>query len=144
MIIEKTDSRLDLYRCADIWLDASTVAHSFIKPEFWTSNHHAMAEKYLPASEVYIAKAHSKIMGFAAVCENSLAALFVAPTEWGKGVGSKLLCCVKDSHQNLTLAVYKSNERAVGFYQRHGFFVLCEQTCSHTGETELLMSWRKD
>lgn len=144
MIIERTDNCLELKKCADIWLDASINAHTFVKPEFWRANHAAMFEEYLPVSEVFIAREQSKIIGFAAIHENSLAALFVAPAEWGKGVGSKLLCHVKDVYENLTLAVYKSNIRAVKFYQKHGFSLRNEQICSRTGEPELLMLWRKD
>lgn len=144
MMIERTDNPFDLKKCADIWLDASIAAHTFIEPDFWISNHSVMAEEYLPASAVYIAKRQSEITGFAAICTGSLAALFVEPTEWGKGLGSELLCYVKDRHENLTLAVYKSNARAICFYQRHGFSIHKGQICSYTGEPELLMFWRKD
>ena len=115
-----------------------------MEPGFWASTHRAIAEEYLPASEVYLVKKQSQITGFAAVHEGALAALFVDPAEWGNGVGTKLLCHAQTLYENLTLAVYKSNERAVGFYQKHGFFVQSEQICVHTGEPELLMLWRKD
>lgn len=139
MIIERTANLFDLKICAEIWLDASIAAHTFMEPGFWASHQPVIAEEYLPASEVYIAKKHSKIKGFAAIRNDSLAALFIDPAEWGKGIGSRLLCHVKDLYNNLELSVYKSNIRAVEFYKRHGFSLKNGQVCSHTGEEELLM-----
>ena len=102
-----------------------------------------MKEQYLPGSDAYLAKEGETIIGFAAVCQGALEALFVRPTCWGKGVGSRLLWHVQGLHTELTLAVYSRNSRAVSFYLHHGFTVCREQTCPHTGEPEILMLWQR-
>ncbi|ATD82067.1 MULTISPECIES: GNAT family N-acetyltransferase [Desulfovibrio] len=133
----------DIPACADIWLSASIEAHSFISPDFWTTNYPAMLEQYLPASEVFIATEAETIAGFAALYQGTLVALFVLPAWWSKGVGSLLLKHAQTQHSELTLTVYTQNSRAIGFYQRHGFTVQQKQVCSHTNESELLMLWKK-
>ena len=141
MRIEQTNAFSDLKACAAIWLEASIAAHTFIAPDFWARNHTAMLEEYLPASDVYVAKTQSTIVGFAAIHDCVLAALFVDPAEWGKGIGSELIRYTKDKYAKLELAVYTSNARALRFYRQHGFVLQEERICPHTGEPELLMSW---
>ena len=48
----------------------------------------------------------------------------------------------KRGKELLTLAVYKENQGAVGFYQSQGFSVLEERTDKATGQRESLMCWR--
>ncbi len=143
MIIIPAKDRSEIETCADIWLQASLAAHDFVAPDFWREHYDAMKEQYLPGSDVYLAKEDGTVLGFAAVSQEALAALFVLPACWGKGVGSGLLRHVRGMHEELTLAVYSKNSRAVSFYLHHGFTVSKEQTCPHTGEPELLMLWKK-
>jgi len=132
----------EIEACADIWLQASLAAHDFVPPDFWRKHLGAMKEQYLPASEVYLSKEEGTILGFAALDQGALEALFVQPAYWGKGVGSRLLRHVQNLHAELTLAVYSKNSRAVSFYLHHGFAVSKEQTCPHTGESEVVMRWQ--
>lgn len=141
MIITPAKERSDITACADIWLQASLVVHSFVSPDFWHENYEAMKEQYLPGSDVYLAKLEDAAIGFAAVNQGALEALFVRPASWGKGVGSRLLRHAQNLHAELALAVYSKNSRAVNFYLRYGFTVCREQLCPHTGEPELLMLW---
>ena len=143
MLVTQTKDRSEITACADIWLQASLAAHDFAAPDFWHGHYEAMKEQYLPASEVYLAKEEDAAMGFAAVHQGALEALFVRPTWWGKGVGSRLLRHIQDLHTELTLAVYSKNGRAVDFYLHHGFTEIQEQTCPHTGEPEISMLWKK-
>ena len=133
----------EIQSCADIWLESSIAAHSFIEPEFWRSNYSAMLEQYLPAADIYLAKDEEAIAGFAALYQGRLAALFVLPAWWSKGVGSLLLQLVQELHEELQLTVYAKNSRAISFYLRHGFATQQEQVCPHTREPELLMLWKK-
>jgi len=143
MIITLTKDSSEIEACADIWLQASLAAHDFVSPEFWHKNYEAMKEQYLPGSDLYLAQEEDTILGFAAVNQGALEALFVQPTCWGKGVGSRLLQHVQSLHTELTLAVYSKNSRAVGFYLHHGFTVCREQTCPHTGEPEVVLLWKR-
>ena len=142
MNIVPAHNRSEIGTCADIWLQASLAAHDFVPPDFWRKHLGAMKEQYLPASEVYLSKEEGTILGFAALYQGALEALFVRPAYWGKGVGSRLLRHVQNLHAELTLTVYSKNSRAVSFYLHHGFTVSKEQTCQHTGEPEVVMRWQ--
>lgn len=133
----------EMQACADIWLEASIAAHTFIPHDFWRDNHVAMREQYLPAADVYLAQEQGIIVGFAALHQGTLAALFVLPAWWSKGVGSLLLQHVQGLHAELKLTVYAKNSRAINFYLRHGFITQQEQTCAHTSEPELQMLWNR-
>lgn len=43
----------------------------------------------------------------------------------------------------MRLNVYRKNGRALRFYQREGFAVLCEGVDKDTGETDDTMRWRR-
>jgi integrase/GNAT superfamily N-acetyltransferase len=130
--------------CSDIWLQASIVAHPFIEREFWKNNQRAMTEQYLPASQVCIAYEEGIPVGFTATHGNTLEALFVLPTRWKSGIGRRLINQLFSEHEELQLTVYQKNQRAIAFYQRMGFITGRQQECQHTGEVELLMSWKRN
>lgn len=143
MHISLITAKPEIKRCADIWLEASLAGHSFVASEFWHSNLAAMRERYLPTATIYAAKDGASVLGFAAVREESLEALFVSPGWWGKGVGGSILKHVQTKYSELRLSVYVKNFRAIGFYRKYGFCVLHEQTCPHTGEPEFVMRWER-
>ncbi|QDC95498.1 N-acetyltransferase [Vibrio furnissii] len=130
----------DMNSVLDIWLNASVKAHAFISPEFWESQVENMRNIYIPASETYVYEVESKVVGFYALYENSLAAIFVSPELQGKGIGKQLLSHAKTQRAELSLAVYKENQASYQFYLSQGFKVLSEQLDEHTGHPEYTMS----
>lgn len=130
----------DMDSVLEIWLSASVQAHDFISPEFWESQVENMRNIYIPASETYVYEVESKVVGFYALYENSLAAIFVSPELQGKGIGKQLLSHAKTQRAELSLAVYKENQASYQFYLSQGFKVLCEQLDEHTGHPEYTMS----
>ncbi len=74
----------DMEAVLAIWLAASIQAHDFIEPDFWHAQRDAMRERYLPASETYVAETSGQVVGFYSLYENTLAAIFVQPE--GKAV----------------------------------------------------------
>lgn len=130
----------DLDSVLEIWLDASVKAHDFILAEFWESQVENMRNIYLPASEIYVYEMDSKVVGFYALFESSLAAIFVVPELQGKGIGKQLLNHAKNQRTMLTLSVYKENQTSYQFYLSQGFRVVSEQLDKHTGHPEYTMS----
>ena len=122
-----------------IWLDASVGAHDFVDRDFWQSKINDMENAYIPASETYVYEDEGAITGFLSLCDNTLAALFVAPEYQGKGIGRKLIEKAKELRQGLELSVYKANERAVRFYEMCGFTCGAERVDARTGHPELVM-----
>ena len=124
----------------DIWLSASLKAHNFVDAEFWKSQVENMRNIYIPASETYVYEKNSKVVGFYALYENNLAAIFVAPELQSQGIGKQLLAHAKKQRSIITLSVYKENEASYGFYLSQGFNVVSEQQDEHTGHHEYTMS----
>ena len=84
-----------------------------------------------------------RVLGFASLHEQRLAALFVSPDAQGRGLGSQLLDEAKRRRNRLELGVYRANTRAVAFYRAGGFVTLDETRDPHTGQPELTMRWSR-
>ncbi|EHR0921354.1 GNAT family N-acetyltransferase [Vibrio parahaemolyticus] len=137
-MIRKYNSN-DLDLVIEIWLEASVKAHNFVSADFWESQVESMCNIYIPASEVFVYEIESKIVGFYALYENNLAAIFVLPAFQGKGIGKQLLSHAKAQRAILSLSVYKENKASYQFYLSQGFRVVSEQLDGHTGHLEYTM-----
>lgn len=133
----------DINIVVDLWYNVSIVAHSFISPEHWEKNKEEMATKYLPDSECYLAIIDSEIVGFVAMVEDYLAAIFVKANMQGQGIGNGLLSYIKNKRESIHLKVYKKNSKGIQFYVNQGFIIVSELKESSTGELECLMEWKK-
>ena len=133
----------DIESVVNIWYEASDIAHNFIPERYWKDNKDLMVSKYIPMSETYLACEGNNILGFIAVIDDYLAALFVKPELQGKGIGSLLLNHIKTLREKLQLKVYVKNKNSVEFYKAKGFSVLSESTDENTGEKEFVMEWNK-
>ncbi len=133
----------DIETVVALWYKASVIAHDFIPRDYWNKNKEAMANKYLPNSETYLAIDDKKIAGFVSMVENFLAAIFVDNKIQGKGIGKKLLNFVKDTRTTIQLKVYKKNIKTVDFYKSQGFEIMFENKEEETGENEFLMEWKR-
>lgn len=133
----------DIAEVVKLWYEASIRAHDFIPPDYWEGNREAMAATYLPNSETYVAAEGGNIIGFIAMAENYLAAIFVKNNMQGNGVGKRLLDYIKEERKTIQLKVYRKNSNSVNFYKRQGFEVLSEGVEEATNELELLMEWSK-
>ncbi len=133
----------DTSRVMEIWLSASEKAHHFIPMEYWRSTAPLVEKEILPRARTRVFVREGRVEGFLSLIEGDhIGALFVAPESQGQGIGRALLEDCKRGKELLTLAVYRENQGAVGFYQSQGFSVLEERTDKATGQRESLMCWR--
>ncbi len=132
----------DMEQVLSIWLEASIIAHDFMKKEFWESKVSDMRDLYLPASETFIYVEKRLIKGFVSLHNNTLAALFVSPEDQGRGIGKQLIAKTKEVHSSLILSVYKENTNSIEFYKKCGFRIEREQIDEHTGHPELVMVFK--
>lgn len=128
---------------AQLWLKTSIIAHDFIPASHWESHVIDMETIYLPQSEVYVIEDQNQVLGFVALVENHLAAIFVDTQHQGKGIGSLLLRKAKEVRSSLTLNVYQKNTDSVQFYIAKDFKIIEATIDSHTYEKEFLMKWEK-
>lgn len=133
--------KADMDQILDIWLSASVKAHAFIEPAFWESKVSEMRDVYLPASETFVFESGGQIAGFYSLYENTLAAVFVAPSLQGEGVGTALIEDAKSRRECLQLTVYRENDPSIHFYKKHGFISSGEQIDERTGHPELVMEY---
>ena len=129
----------DIAQVLSLWLEVSIKAHDFIDKEFWESKIEDMKEIYIPSGETYVYEENSIIKGFVSLCNDTLAAIFVASDSQGNGIGTELINKAKDIRSSLTLTVYKENLKSVNFYKKNGFKAEKEQLDPHTGHTEIVM-----
>jgi len=142
MEIRKLENN-DIVEVVQLWYETSIEAHDFISPDYWGGNKDAMARVYLPNSETYLAIKEGNIIGFIAIAENYLAAIFVKNNMQGNGVGKNLLNYIKERRETIQLKVYKKNSRSVNFYKSQGFKLLSENIEEIVNEVELVMEWSK-
>jgi ribosomal protein S18 acetylase RimI-like enzyme len=98
----------------------------------------------VPEHEVWIAAAHDKVVGFAALSKQWLEHLYVAPLEQGRGIGSSLLNMAKQQRpEGLRLYVFQPNVGARRFYERHGFAAVQfgDGSRNEEGVPDALYSW---
>lgn len=93
--------------------------------------------------EVWVAES-DEILGFATLARAFLDSLYVGPDHQGFGVGTALLDLAKARRPHgFALWVFASNDRARGFYRRHGLVEL-EHTDGSANEErspDLRMAW---
>jgi len=124
-----------------IWLASNKEAHDFIPGQYW-EDHYEMVREVLPRAEVYVYEDEAGIVrGFIGLDEDYIAGIFVCGEMRSRGIGHRLLDHAKAVKDRLTLKVYQKNERAVAFYQREGFQILCEETDEDVGTSEYKMEW---
>ena len=125
-----------------VWLEASVQAHGFMPRAYWEAQTEDMRTLYLPMSDeivLHVDDVTGNIDAFLAFVDSFLAALFVAPHAQGRGLGSRMFRIARRMHPDLSLSVYKENDRAVAFYRKHGLVVTGERVEKRTGQVELLM-----
>jgi GNAT superfamily N-acetyltransferase len=81
----------------------------------------------VPRLEVWVAEEDGRVVGFAALGDDDLDHLYVAPGAQGRGIGSALLARAKDQRPDgFELWVFQQNTGARRFYERHGCVLLYE------------------
>jgi putative acetyltransferase len=131
----------DFPELADIYHDASLIAHPFIDPEFVARDRHRVRDELLPLNQSYVYEVNGDILGFISMTENHINGLFVKVDEQRKGVGRDLLNHVKDRHEAIELCCFIDNYEAQRFYHAQDFEVIQEQTNLELPFDEYLMRW---
>lgn len=128
--------------CMKIWLEGNLQAHNFVPAEYWQTAAPSVREA-LPQAELWVDMDGETVRGFIGLQEGYIAGLFVDEGQQGQGVGGGLLAFCQRKHRLLSLEVYERNERAVRFYQKHGFQITEKRTDEHTGESVYRMIWEE-
>jgi GNAT superfamily N-acetyltransferase len=91
-------------------------------------------EEMLANNEVFVAEVGDRIVGFATIVAHDgndaeLEGLFVEPSEWRKGIGSKLVHAIEREALawNASRLHVLANQRVLGFYEALGFSAIGER-----------------
>ncbi|WP_326907665.1 N-acetyltransferase [Sedimentibacter sp. MB31-C6] len=132
----------DLDSVMKLWLKTNIEAHGFIDKNYWHSNYETV-KKMLPDATILVYEDKGIILGFVGLMNSYIAGIFIDSDNQSKGIGRLLLECAKERNSELSLSVYKKNDRAVNFYLKEGFVPINEQIDENTNETEINMQWKK-
>lgn len=126
----------------ELWYEASIIAHDFIEASYWQAKKEDMEHVYIPNSETYLYEKEKQLLGFVSLVDNYIAAIFVAPSAQGKGIGKELMQFIKQQRSTLELGVYAKNTDSIAFYKKQGFVVVEEKLDESTGEREVVMEYK--
>lgn len=130
----------DIDKIMEIWLESTIDAHKFISKEYWNENYNIVKDVYIPMSKTFIYEDNDDIRGFISIINNDfIGALFVEKNYQGQGIGKSLIDYAKNLYDNLSLAVYKENEKALEFYKKMGFKIISENINEDTNCVEYIM-----
>lgn len=139
MIRQATDT--DFPELADIYHDASLLAHPFIDPEFISQDRRRVRDEYLPLNKSYVYEKNGDILGFISLTLDRINGLFVKVDSQRIGIGTALLDHVKERHEKLELCCFTDNYNAQRFYFAQDFEVFAEQKNEKLPFDEYVMRW---
>lgn len=127
---------------AALWLKGSLEVHHFVSAGYWQEQLHTMLNNYFPSCECWVLEVDHEVVGFSALNDGELSALFVRADKQGLGYGVALLNHAKQLRPELWLAVYEQNQRTLLFYQQHAFRKEKRRRCENTQVWEWVMRWK--
>lgn len=115
-----------------LWRASVLATHDFLAPGDLEEIYLRLATVYLPGvEELWLAEEAGRSAGFLGANPvpggRHIEMLFVAPDFFGHGVGTALLCHVRDladGRERLTVDVNEQNPKALAFYLSRGFVVV--------------------
>jgi ribosomal protein S18 acetylase RimI-like enzyme len=117
----------------------------------WLPRVHSSAEeiKYagdmIEAGWIKVAKLDGKVVGFIAVYEETIYALYVLPDLQNQGIGTQLLDTAKADNDTLKLWSYAENTQATRFYRLRGFVDVdrTDGSGNEAGLPDICFEWSK-
>ncbi len=105
-----------------VWLASVKVTHDFLSEEDTEFYHGKIPRDYMPHLELYAIKnENGNPCAFIGLSTEMIEMLFVHPDAIGKGYGRTLLQFAIKNKGLRKVDVNEQNQRALKFYQKHGF-----------------------
>lgn len=102
-------------------LSANTDQAKWLPRVYSRAQELAHAADMIDAGWVTVARTTLGVVGFMALHEGELHALYVTPDLQGRSIGTSLLDAAQARHDHIRLWSYQANIRATFFYRRAGF-----------------------
>ncbi|GMR12849.1 MAG: GNAT family N-acetyltransferase [Gemmatimonadota bacterium] len=132
MIREYRDADLD--RILEVWLAASKIAHPFLTEEFLANELKSIRDVHIPKAVTWVYEDAGRVVGFIALIDNEVGAVFVSPEMQRRGIGRALMDLARDQHATLELDVFEANSIGRAFYERYGFVQIGRHIQTDSGQ----------
>ena len=129
----------DLPELLEVWRRASLVAHSFLPADFILDEAEKIPTIYVPAAEIWVYVLNEMVVGFIALGDTEVVAIFVDPDYHGQGIGRALMDHARSLRGELLVDVFKLNQVGRRFYERYGFKVVAEYHHAESGQQVIRM-----
>ncbi|MGH1456831.1 MAG: GNAT family N-acetyltransferase [Alphaproteobacteria bacterium] len=122
----------DLSAVMSAWESANALAHPFLEKGFVDKLRHDIPNIYLPNADVWVSEYNGKVVGFIALIENEVGAIFVDTQFHKLGIGKTLMDKAVSLHPKLEVDVFTDNAMGRRFYSSYGFTQMLEKTHEET------------
>lgn len=123
----------EIPKLLQIWLQATLHAYDYLPAAIWWPRQEAMNQKLQACRDVWVVMAgaegpadRDEVVGFMAIADQELLALYILPEYQGQHMGSALMELAQHQHPYLYLQLCLPNGEALQFYRKRGFRVVKE------------------
>ena len=125
MNIFKVDKRSEdlINSLVVVWEKSVRATHLFLSEDEILNIKEYVPQALSGVENLMVAADNNNLVGFMGIEKESLEMLFIAPEEFGKGLGKELIKLGIKSYLVKKVAVNEQNPKAKGFYEHMGFKV---------------------
>ncbi len=125
MNIFKVDKRSEdlINSLVVVWEKSVRATHLFLSEDEILNIKEYVPQALSGVENLIVAEDNNNLVGFMGIEKESLEMLFIAPEEFGKGLGKELIKLGIKSYSVKKIAVNEQNPKAKGFYEHMGFKV---------------------
>ena len=125
MNIFKVDKRSEdlINSLVAVWEKSVRATHLFLSEDEILNIKEYVPQALSGVENLIVAEDNNNLVGFMGIEKESLEMLFIAPEEFGKGLGKELIKLGIKSYLVKKVAVNEQNPKAKGFYEHIGFKV---------------------
>lgn len=134
----------DFEAIAELFRSVYVKTYPHFNPKFFEAERFRtiLREYTLPNSQVWTAKTDGKIAGFVALARNFIGQLYIYEDFQNKGLGGFWVKQAKTIYPDfLELYTFASNEKAIAFYEKHGFKIIERGIAPNEKMLDVKMRW---
>lgn len=134
----------DFEAVAELFRSVYVKTYPHFDPKFFAAERFRtiLREFTLPNAQIWTAKTNGKIVGFVALAKNFIDQLYLREDFQNKGLGGFWVEQAKTLYPDfLELYTFASNEKAVAFYERHGFKIIERGIAPDEKMPDVKMRW---
>ena len=139
MIRQYTDNDVDCV--VNIWRKASDLAHPFLTRAFQDAEAENVRHVYPKFAEIWVNEHDGQVIGFIALIDAEVGAIFLDPDHHGKGMGREMMDFAVRQRGSLTVEVFRDNAIGRAFYDAYGFKQTGEYRHEPSGQMTVKMAY---